>query len=375
MNTAIRILLAIVAIEAVIGAILVTRQALRTVALIPRETLRDPLIMSDLTRLATATEKGDAESWTRLGQALVGKGFYAHAEIAFREAVARQPRSLPAQFGLAFSLDRLGRMQESSREYERTLPLRSPDDQLVHTFAIYAMGRNGLRLEQPLVAEERFRAIEEMPEAIYQLAKLRVRDGAAQAALPIIRQMLREFPDSLEFHYLHHHALRQLDRDHDASLAAANLQRGTRRLTLNFNPEYVAPLDQMTGAARLMKELDDSIDQNALLRQPEKLLQIKQQLGNEPIFAAGGIDRLLLRSAVELRQPERVFELVASRRAAGEENAELLEAEGDAWRMVGDREHAAKCWDRALSLTPSPALLRKLAEHQADTQVVDRWCQ
>ena len=351
----------------VIGGI-AARQTLRTPAAVPDQQLNDPLIMPELRQLASAAESGGAEQWTRFAQGLLGKGFYAHAEVAFAESLRRRPRSITAQFGLAFSLDRLGRMQESSRQYERVvqLPAQSPDDALTHAYALYAIGRNALRLEQPEVAQQWFTRNDSLVSAVYQTAKLPLRAGRIDAALPIIEAMLREMPDALEFHFLHHRALLAQQRPREAFRAAAVMEWSSRQVAVNFNTQYVAPLDQMTAAARLIGQHADKYRADDPLAARESLQQIKQQLGPRPIFATRVIDQQRLAAAVAAAAPDEIFALLAERRAAGQCDAAMLEAEGDAWMMRNRPGRAAACWRRALRLTPSAAVHRKLAQYHDD---------
>ncbi|MFI4876054.1 MAG: tetratricopeptide repeat protein, partial [Blastopirellula sp. JB062] len=160
MKTAIRILLILVMLEAVVAVAVLGRIAWRTAAQTPDVSVSDPLIMPHLRRLARQAEFGDAKAWTRLGEALLGKGFYAHAELAFREALRRDSQDFAAQFGLAFCLDRTGRTQESDPEYQKALRLSTDGLRPGHpgkAETLYAMGRNALRRENLINAEDLFR--------------------------------------------------------------------------------------------------------------------------------------------------------------------------------------------------------------------------
>jgi tetratricopeptide (TPR) repeat protein len=363
-----RILLAIVIVEALVGAGLVGRRAWRTIPQLPNVELNDPLIMPELGRFAQAAEEGGVREWTQFGEALLGKGFYAHAELAFREALTREPDTPRVQFGLAFSLDRTGRIAESSREYRRVLelPVQSHDDQLTHSHALYAMGRNALRLEQEDLAHDLFRKNADFIPAIYQSAKLLVRSGRAEAALPMIEEVLEQVPLSMEFHHLHYRALKALGRNREAFRAAAMVERSAPLVSLNFNTDYVRPFDQMTGTSRMMKELAELADGANLAEFEEPLVQIREVIGDAAILARDAVDEQLLYIVLRKQQPQRVFTLLAELRARGHENAQLLEAEGDTWKMLEEPEKAAERWQRALWLTPNRSLHRKLAEHHEE---------
>ncbi|MBA4029628.1 MAG: hypothetical protein C0478_01745 [Planctomyces sp.] len=374
MKIAERLLLVVVMLEILVSGGLLVRKAWSTVPRIPNEHLADPLIIPDLQQLAQSAANGTARDWTRLGEALLGKGFYAHAEQTFRDALLMDPNSLRTKFGLAFSLDRLGRMAESSGEYEKVLamPARSEDDKLTHAHALYAMGRNALRLEQAEQAEQLFRRNLAFVPAAYQHSKLLIRSGRAAEALPTIDRVLEQVEFSLEFQALRQRALTALGRDREAFHAAAMVERSAHLVSLNFNTEYVSPFDQMTGIARKMKSLEQLTEGAALTDFEKEVQELHDLIGDTPQISKQAVDEQLLYNAVSRQQPERVFELLAKLRALGQEHAWMLEAEGDAWRMQDDSDRAAASWQRALLLSPSRSLHDKLAAYYGEQQPQQR---
>ena len=228
-----RLLTAVVVVELVCAAIILGARAWRVAPLLPNEQLADPLIMPDLQRCADEAQRGTHGAWTTLGNGLLGKGFYAHAELAFREALHHDQPSFPAQFGLAFSLDRMGRLAESSSEYAKVLDM--PADSVTHSIALYALGRNALRGERQAEAVSFFRDNPRFTAAVYQAAKMLVRSGRPAEALPIVDGVLKVVPHALEFHFLRFRALAALGRERDAFVAAAMVERSADRVSLNFN--------------------------------------------------------------------------------------------------------------------------------------------
>lgn len=370
MIVATRWLTAIVIVELLGATLFVASQAWRVVPQIPEEPLADPWIMPDLQRLADAAQQGQPGGWTRLGNGLLGKGFYAHAEPAFREALRRDQPILPAQFGLAFSLDRMGRLSESSQAYKQvlSLPGRTPDDALTQSIALYALGRNALRNEKPAAALEFFRQNPDFTAAIYQQAKILVRSDRAEEALPLIDEVLGFMPYALEFHFLRFRALTSLGNESQAFLAAAMMERSAHLVSLNFNTEYVMPLDAMTGTARLLDELSKLAGDEDLINFQQELRDIKVSLGDQPVFAAGAIDEQLLRAAVRSGDSRGARDMISKLRQQGIENDWLLEAEGDLWQQDGDAPRAAEAWQRALRLTRKRSLHQKLAAYYGDEQ-------
>ncbi len=244
MTLVVRLLTAVVFVELVCAAIFLGSRAWRVAPLLPNEQLADPLIIPDLQRFADEAQRGVHGAWTNLGNGLLGKGFYAHAELAFREALHHDQPSFPAQFGLAFSLDRMGRLAESSKEYKQVLAM--PSDSFTHTIALYALGRNALRGGDEAEAVSFFRSNPRFTAAVYQTAKMLVRSGRPAEALPIVDGVLALIPHALEFHFLRFRALAALGRERDAFTAASMVERSADRVSLNFNTDFLRPLEQVT---------------------------------------------------------------------------------------------------------------------------------
>jgi tetratricopeptide (TPR) repeat protein len=374
MKLAIRLLTALVLVELVFAAIFLGSRNRRAVPLLPNEQLADPLIMPDLQRLADQAQRGTPGAWTELGNGLLGKGFYAHAELAFREALRRDQPPLQAQFGLAFSLDRMGRLSESSAEYEKVLqlPATAAGDSLTQSIALYGLGKNALRRENQEEAISLFRKNPNFTAAVYQNAKILLRSDRPSEALPIADEVLEIIPFSLEFHYLRFWALQAMGREREAFKAASMVERSGNLVSLNFNTDYVRPLDQMTGTSRRLGELAKLAGDGDLARFEPQLQEIKSQSGDRPFFALAAIDEQLLRAAVVNRDWPNAWELIASLRQQGFENEWIIEAEGDLWQQQGDTEKAAQAWQRALLLAPKQSLHQKLADHYGDDKAEDR---
>jgi len=374
MIQAIHILLVVVVVEAVLSVGWLAFSSWRTAPQLPEVELNDPLIMPQLREYAQAAEFGNADDWKNFGEVLLGKGFYAHAELAFREALRSKPENFPAQFGLAFCLDRTGRMQASSVEYQKVLGLRSQsqDQELTKHHAMYAMGRNELREENVLAAEELFRQMAGYPPADYQLAKLLIRSERAEEALPIIKQNLARIPYSLEFHFLDQLAQRELGNPRAAFEAGAMVERSAYLVSMNFNTDYVAPMTSRTGIAAKIRELGEVSRGNDLDKIEQLGLEIKALLKDSPVFIARHVDDLLLDVALRKKQPERMLELLENVRKMGREDAVTLEYEGDARELLGQSDQAAELWQRALRLTSTERLHRKLAGYYGENNAAQR---
>lgn len=365
-----RLLTAVVFIEVVCAAIILGSRAWRVAPLLPNEQLADPLIMPDLQRFAAEAHRGTHGAWTNLGNGLLGKGFYAHAELAFREALHHDQPSFPAQFGLAFSLDRMGRLAESSSGYEKVLDM--PADSVTHSIAWYALGRNALRGEQKAEAVSFFRNNPRFTAAVYQDAKMLVRSDRPAEALPIVDGVLKLAPDALEFHFLRFRALAAMGRERDAFMAAAMVERSADRVSLNFNTDFLGPLEQLTGVSRLLGQLDTGGEKGDSPERERQLRAIKDAIGDRSVHVTAAIDEQLVRAALINRNWSGAQELIVSLRRQGCENGWIIEAEGDLCQQQGDTQRAAEAWQRALLLAPKESLHRKLADHYGDAHAEER---
>lgn len=370
MSFVVRLLKAVVYVELVCAAMFLGARAWRVAPLLPNEQLTDPLIMPDLQRFADDADRGIHGAWTNLGNGLLGKGFYAHAELAFREALRHDQPAFPAQFGLAFSLDRMGRLAESSKEYEKVLDM--PADSMTRSIALYALGRNALRGEHQEEAISWFRNNPRFTAAAYQLAKMLVRSGRPDEALPIVDGVLKVSPYALEFQFLRFRALAAMGRERDAFTAASMVERSADRVSVNFNVDFLAPLDQLAGISRLSGQHTKLAEDGDWVPFKQQLRAVKDEIGDQPLFATARIDEQLLRSAVINHDWSVAEELIKSLRQQGFENGWIIEAEGDLWQHQGDPQRAAEAWRRALLLAPKQSLHRKLAEHYRDAQAEAR---
>jgi tetratricopeptide (TPR) repeat protein len=146
------------------------------------------------------------------------------------------------------------------------------------------------------------------------------------------------------------------------------VERSAHLVSLNYSTQYVMPLDRITGAARLLGQLNEIAGDKDLSRFDQQLRDIKRLTGDQPIFALRVVDEQLLQAAVRSGDSQQAREIITKLRDQGMENEWILEAEGDLWDREGETEKAAKNWQRALLLTPKVSLHRKLAAHFGDGQ-------
>ncbi len=377
MKIAIRILLIVVAAELAASGYAAARHWQREVPVLPAANIEDPVFAADLQRLAEATSSGDAAAWQELADALLGYGFYAEAELNYRQAIRRDPANHAALFGLALCLDRTGRIEASNTAYRQAAKMPAKKEELISTsrHARYAIGKNYLRLQEAEQAEAEFRANSGFGPADYQLAKLLVRSGRAAEALPIIDANLERTPESLWFHFIKYRAMQELGRETEAEAMADGLQRSRYVVPLNFNTDFVEPLSNRYGINRLSEDYNRLLkkgDMDAVARQLELMLET---VGERPLPER--VVWLTRLAEVELQRGNltRVHTLLEQVKSLGEENADLLQLEGAALARAGQPKAAVALWLRAANLSPNIPLDFKLAQYYesiGDTTARDR---
>lgn len=140
----------------------------------------------------------------------------AAALADYREALARDPKSAPARFGLAEGLRAAHRNADAAAAYAAYLELK-PDDPAAHLGA----GRNAAEMGEPDAARdhlERAAALApDNPEAHRALADVLTRRGAFDAALRHLDRAVALDPYDLEARHSRSLVLHRLGRTADAS--------------------------------------------------------------------------------------------------------------------------------------------------------------
>ncbi len=251
-----RLTLIILVFEFVLCGYLISNRLLRVTPTTPVFYLDDPFLRRKFEELSNEALVGNDLAWQHLAEALLGQGYYAYAEPNYRQALKMNPDNLEARFGLAFCLDKMGRMKESTEEYRNYLKreTRRPEQQKLIFYAKYAIGRNFLREENIADAEKEFRKNSKFIPAQYQLAKILIRTGRSEQALPIIEANLKKIPRSLAFHYLNYLALSELNRPEEAEVAKKKIDQSIYLVSLNFNNEYIDPFYMKYGQEARLAE-------------------------------------------------------------------------------------------------------------------------
>ena len=365
-----RLLVMLVVAEVAVCAGLVARRAWRVPPAVPTDFPDDPRLATELAAVAARADRGGAADWRALGESLLGQGLYTHAEQAFARAVALDPRDADAAFGQAFCVDRTGRMEEAVALYRRCLDLPdvAADGVGRHPFALYAIGRNLLRLEDVAGAEAAFRENEAFVPAAYQLAKLLSRDGRLGEAVRIVESLLGQLPLALELHQLRARILDAAGAPAEAFLARATEERSAHLVETNFNTDYVKPFTRRHGLVGALAEIearlpplpgDPERDPQRITEQVERL---ERDVGSARIPQRLTLAYLRAALAADAGGGDELARHLATIDEAGDRSVSRLDIEATVRERSGDADGARALRERAAAMAPTARLHRQLAE-------------
>ncbi len=354
MTIALRLLYVIVVAE-ILGAVhWVSRPSEHLPSLIPPVTFRDPVYEAELRDLAEKAKPDDSASIRQLAEALVGHGFYAYAEHAYRWALATDEGDLSSQFGLAFCLDRTGRVAESTEAYREVTAMqpRTESEKNLPLYASYSIGRNFLRGENAESAEALFRQKISFLPARYQLAKLQIRSGRAAEGLQTIAPGLDELPFSLGLHHLRYRALQQLDQPERVAEAARLVELSAYLLPINFSTDLVRPFAEAYGFTRELAVIDQELRQDQTQQAEQHLLALQDKIGDRRIPQYVTARLTLGDIYLRTQRADELKETTAELKAFEVQPAELLLWNAGVAVFEGRTEDAAEFWKQALLVEP-----------------------
>ncbi|QDT88496.1 tetratricopeptide repeat protein [Gimesia algae] len=346
-------------------AYLFIQRAARPAPMLPDKTLMNPLFAEDIQPLVEqVTQTNNAYDWMRLGEALLGQGYYSHAELCFRQVADLIPDSRLAESRIAYCLERTGRTEQSSelyRELNRSADL-SREAKREQMQALYEIGRNALREEQMEESEKLFRQNLGFLPARYQLAKLLIRTKRAQEALPVINESLQQIPGSLKFLELQHRAFLQTGDLKQAEQTAQLLERAQHTVPLHPGSSFIEPFRLQYGIDRHVEEFNTQIGKVPLPELEAKLVKLIDRLEGYPSTHRQIFLMRLLEVQHQQQLPRKMLETILKLNNMGINNADVLMYRAEATGILGDWNQAAVLGQRAGSMSKAADLHQRLAD-------------
>ncbi|WP_437193576.1 tetratricopeptide repeat protein [Planctomicrobium sp. SH527] len=355
----------VIAVELVAVVGLYLKPQKQPAPILPDVVYDDPLIGDELVALAKTAQTGKSVDWQLLGEALLGQGFYGEAELAFARAVKLDPQNAGATFGVAYCLDRTGRVEESIPLYERAAEIAQPGGSPLGSrdHCWYQVGRNLLREEKIQEAENLFKNDSNYPPAAYQYAKILVRSGRAEQALPVIDRVLKIVPTSLKFQSLRVHACDALGMKRDEYIASQRLDRSEYQIPIDFNSSYVGVLFQRYGLQNQIVECERLLhgkNLDAVSQRLNELLKILEATNHIQKFH---LRKSLVQVEFQRGKPDAMLESIEILRKQGMSDPDMLQMEGAAYSLKKEMDKAAEFWLKAAQMAPNVPLHEKLAEY------------
>lgn len=320
-----------------------------------------PLNLERFDELTTAdfeTLRGDvgsnAEAWRELGEACMAHGYFPEAEACLKHADQITPDQFETIYALAYTLQRMGRLEEALTEFRRARKLSS---KRLATNCHYQMGLICLRMENVEHAESYFRRDPGYLPSVYQLAKILSRTDRVVEAVELVDSILKQNPDLLQPLQLRAQLAAAMG---DEKLSVACQERADRTansIPLSDHHEYLTPIRFKYGASRQVKELVHEQEQG------DKLLAeqgYQALLSHLEFWDARRLIPTLAALEIELDRPKAAESLIREHFKSASITPEMLHLLGDAERASGRNSEAIETYLRVLKLRSDEMIHSKL---------------
>ncbi|QDU47803.1 tetratricopeptide repeat protein [Gimesia panareensis] len=364
-----RSLMILFVVEALFCGYFLFQRAARPEPVLPETRLMDPLFVEDIQPLVAQVKKNNAPyDWMQLGEALLGQGYYSHAELCFGQVAELVPESRLAESRIAYCLERTGRTEQSTDKYLELLATtdQSREGDRERMQIRYEIGRNYLREEQTEAAEAIFRENLGFLPARYQLAKLLIRSDRVNEALPLIEESIQRVPRSLKFRELELQAHRKTDNTESFHQCALELERAQHSVPLHPGSNFIEPFRLQYGIDRRVEEFNKRLAGGSLDELAGELEQLLALLGERPTTHHPIFLMRLVEVDRQRKRPERMRETIQQLNNMRINNAEILLYRAQALGMLGD-------WNQARVLAQRAALMSKDPElHQSVSEILEQ---
>ena len=328
--------------EVATAGLLASKRLARPLPPLPDLQWMEERTASDLRALWSGIAPEDAAGWKRLADAYLAHGYFAEAEAVYRRAADLDADAFEAAYGRGVCLDKMGLLTDSVAVLRGAVARTSNPANV--SICQYRIGKNLLREEQAAAAEAAFTQALPFPHAAWELAKLQVRSGRAQAALPLLQAALERYPQGTEFNQLQAEAWEAL-----------GLSDKARRLREQQYYAYVPVLPDLDvralHAIRAQFGVEQMNQECQALEAAGTLDQAATSL--RELLRIEGDSRILLRLIqVELQrgavdEATRLSDWYLTQRAPTPQALELF---GAAWLRAGNLEKARETWARAAKM-------------------------
>jgi tetratricopeptide (TPR) repeat protein len=285
-----------------------------------------------LCRRLVELDRGAADAWSLLGEALLAQRRAAEAADALRQAVAARPDQADGHYQLGVALGRLGQPEAAAASYREAARL-DPRHAAALTDLGVTLAQQG-RLHEAVEALGRAAAARpEFAPAHHNLGVALAQQGRLEEGAAALREALRRRPDYPEAHYNLGNTLGELGR-RDEALACY-------RRAVELRPDYA---DALNNLGLALTEAGKPGEAVVLLRQA---LRLRPELA-----AARNNLGLALADLGRFDEAAACYEAVLAKDPG---NVDAHTNLGSAYKEAGRLEEAVACYDQALRLKPDGA--------------------
>lgn len=346
----------LIAAELAGAGVLIASRLSRPMPPLPDLSRLDEATATDLRALHTRAA-GSWEAWQELGEAYMAFGYFCEAEACFRNIADRDPDSFAIRYGWAYTLQRLGRLDEAVVHFRRAAEVAPPD---MVAACRYHLGRCHLRREDVTTAEQAFRKASGFPPADFQMAKILVRSGSPEQALPILESLTRQEPDDLQPLQLMARVKQTLKLPAAAAELSHRSERATGKIQLTDHHQFLGPIRFRYGASREVLE-------NARLRQrgrpDQAAANYHAMMPRLHVWDRCKIGPMLAELELQLGRAETAERLLLELFEYSNMTLQTLMLLGDAQAIQGRADEALETYTRALRIRSTADLHRRVAMH------------
>lgn len=357
------ILIAVIFIEFVWACSLAAQQMSRVSPPTVDMQKLDPVTIVGLNELRTRVQEGHKGSWRDLAEAYLGNGYYVAAEQCFRQAAIMNPQDLQARYARGFCLERIGRTSSAIEVLKETA--QDANSELAAT-CWYQIGRCYLREENEAEAEKAFRKNPEFQPAEFHLAKLLIRSGRVEEAIPIVEKQLADMPNSLKLIQLRMYAAEAVD-DKELVARLRDLEdRAEYQIILEYGQSFITMFTTRQGLSALLSNALKLKTDGTLEERKEALKKPLSVIRSNKLWSYRSV--LLAAAYVELGlgNIDLTKELLTDIEQYTQGGVDVLDLQAQIAETEGDHETAYKLRLRAAAMKPTPEIYFTLANTQTD---------
>jgi len=314
----------------------------------------DPATAEDLQELRSRVGRSSA-NWLQLGEAYLAFGFLPEAEATLAEALSLEPDSFDIRYARGYTLQRLGRLDEAIDQLQLAAQVAPA---VKESTCWYHIGRCQLRKEATKEAEPAFRRHPNFPPSAFQRAKILVRSDRANEALPILDELDRRFPGSLQPRQLRALAEAALKRPEDPAQVRRLIEAAPEKIQLTDHHQFLGPTRFRYGAGAKVSALQGLRSKGQDKLAAAGFLELMGSLNAEDRHK---IAPMLADLELRLQQPEITERLLNEYFESAAVTPNTLMLLGDSQTMQRNWDQAMEIYQRVLQMRPGSEIHRRLA--------------